>query len=44
MEEALQKRTHDLNERVKELTCLHDISEILIKQSPSLDDLLGKPC
>ena len=40
MEEALQKRTHDLNERVKELTCLHDISEILMKQSVSLDDLL----
>ena len=40
MEESLQKRTHDLNKRVKELACLHDISEILIKQSASLEDLL----
>ncbi len=40
MAEALQKRTHDLNERVKEFACLHDISEILMKQGDSLDDLL----
>lgn len=39
-EAALQTRTRDLHERVKELNCLHDISEILIKQSTSLEDLL----
>ncbi len=38
-EEALQKRTHDLNERVKELCCLYGISHLIEKQDISLEEI-----
>lgn len=39
-EEALQKRTHDLGERVKELNCLYGISELVEKPDISLEELI----
>ncbi len=39
-EEALQQRTHDLSERVKELDCLYGISKLVEKPGASLDEIL----
>ncbi len=39
-EEALQKRTHELGERVKELHCLYGISDIVEKKSASLEEIM----
>ncbi|GEM_PF-630222 len=39
-EEALQQKTLDLGERVKELNCLYGISQLVEKQDMSLDELL----
>ncbi|MEE9609621.1 MAG: sigma 54-interacting transcriptional regulator [Desulfatiglandales bacterium] len=39
-EEVLQKRTHDLGERVKELNCLYGISKILEKPEVSVNEAL----
>jgi len=39
MEELLQKRTHDLGERIKELNCLYGISNLVGKQGNSLEEL-----
>ncbi len=40
--EALQKRTYDLNERVKELNCLYALSKIVEKSSVGLEELFQK--
>jgi len=40
IEEELQKRTHDLGERVKELNCLYGISELVEKERISLEEIL----
>ena len=37
--EALQKRTHDLDKRVKELSCLFTISNLVEKQGVLLEDI-----
>lgn len=39
VEQELQKKTHDLNERVKELNCLYGISRVYDKQDLSLDQI-----
>jgi GAF domain-containing protein/nitrogen-specific signal transduction histidine kinase len=39
-EEALQKRTHDLGERVKELNCLYGISHLVEKHGNSLEKII----
>jgi signal transduction histidine kinase len=39
--EALQKRTHALGERVKELNCLYAISNLVEKQNLSLGEILA---
>ncbi len=39
-EEALQKKTHDLNERVKNLNCLYEISHLREKPGISLEEIL----
>ena len=39
-EQALQKRTHDLGERVKELSCLYNISNLVQKYDLSLKEIL----
>ncbi len=39
-EEALKRRTSDLDKRIKELNCLYSISEILESNIGSLDDIL----
>jgi PAS domain S-box-containing protein len=39
-EEALQKRTHDLNERVKEINCLYSVSYCIDKQYLLLEEKL----
>lgn len=39
-EKALQEKTHELNERVKELNCLYDISSLAQRPDVSLDQLL----
>ena len=39
-EEALQKRTHDLDERVKELNCLYAIASLVEKPGISLEEIL----
>jgi len=39
-EEALKKSTHDLGERVKELSCLYAISSIVAKPGVSLEEVL----
>ncbi len=38
-ERALQKRTYDLNERIKELNCLYGISQLVEKQHISLEEI-----
>ncbi|MEE8390126.1 MAG: PAS domain-containing protein [Anaerolineae bacterium] len=40
VEEALQKRTHELGERVKELNCLYAISNLLEERGVSLESIL----
>jgi PAS domain S-box-containing protein len=40
VEEALQRRTHDLGERVKELNCLYGISKLREKQGISFEEVL----
>ncbi|MBL7208730.1 MAG: PAS domain S-box protein [Dehalococcoidia bacterium] len=40
MEEALQKQTHDLEERLKELNCLYGISNLIEKPGASLEDIV----
>ncbi|MEE9419116.1 MAG: sigma 54-interacting transcriptional regulator, partial [Desulfatiglandaceae bacterium] len=40
LKEALQQRTHDIGERVKELNCLYGISSICEKQDISLKEIL----
>lgn len=42
IEVDLKKRTHDLNERVKELNCLYCISKIVGETDSSLKDMLQK--
>ncbi len=39
-EETLQKRTHDLGDRVKELNCLYSISNLAQKQGTSIEEIL----
>jgi len=39
-EEALRQRTHDLGERVKELSCLYGASALMVGQGGSLDEVL----
>ena len=39
---ALQQRTHDLNERVKEINCLYQISNLFKDPNISLDEILKK--
>lgn len=39
-EEALQKRKHELNERVKELNCLYSISNLIQMPGISLEEIL----
>ncbi len=39
-EAALQKRTHDLIERVKELNCLYKMSDIVEREENSIDAIL----
>ena len=39
-EEALQRRTHDLGERVKELNCLYGISSLIEKPDISLYEII----
>lgn len=38
----LEKRTHELNERVKELNCLYMISGIVEREGTTLDEILQK--
>jgi len=40
VEKVLQKRTHDLGERVKELNCLYSISNLIEQPGISLDEIL----
>ncbi|MFH1740793.1 MAG: response regulator [bacterium] len=42
MEEELQKRTRDLEERVKELRCLYGISKIAETHAISLDEIIQR--
>ncbi|MCF6248149.1 MAG: ATP-binding protein [Desulfobacula sp.] len=37
---SLQKTTHDLGERVKELNCLYEISRLIEKENVTLDEIL----
>ncbi|MBW8011105.1 MAG: PAS domain S-box protein [Chloroflexi bacterium] len=39
-EEALQRHTHDLGERVKELNCLYGISKLIEKEGLSMAEIL----
>ena len=39
-EESLQKKTYDLDERVKELSCLYNISNVIQKHDLSLQEIL----
>ncbi len=39
-EEELQKKTHDLGERIKELNCLYEISHLREKPGISLEEML----
>lgn len=39
LEEAIQKRTHDLGERVKEINCLYSISKLTETLKPSLEEI-----
>jgi PAS domain S-box-containing protein len=38
--EMLQKRTHELGERVKELSCLYNLSKLVVKRGVSIEDIL----
>ncbi|MFH1629200.1 MAG: PAS domain S-box protein, partial [Pseudomonadota bacterium] len=40
MEDALKKKTHDLNERVKELNCLYAISKLVETPDISFDEII----
>ncbi len=40
--EALQKRTHELAKRVKELNCLHSISKLIEKTASCVDEILQR--
>jgi len=40
LQTKVEQRTHELNERVKELGCLHSISRLVAKQKISLEDAL----
>ncbi|MHA1986750.1 MAG: sensor histidine kinase [Promethearchaeota archaeon] len=40
--EAIRKREYDLNERVKELTCLYNISKLLEQSDISIEEVLEK--
>ncbi len=40
MEEALQKHTRDLGERVKELNCLYEIAQLVEKPEISLEEII----
>ena len=42
LEEALNQRTHDLGERVKELSCLFGINEIARKEGVTIEEILKK--
>lgn len=42
VESALEKRTNELNERVKELECLHSITYYISKPRNALDETLDK--
>ena len=42
LEEELRKRTHELEERVKELNCLYAISRLLGEKDISLDEILQR--
>jgi PAS domain S-box-containing protein len=39
-EKELEKRTNDLNERVKELNCLYGISQLVEKRGISLEEII----
>ena len=39
-EEALQQRTYDLGERVKEINCLYGVSELAVEPDKPLDEIL----
>ncbi len=41
-EEALRQRTHDLGKRVKELSCLYEIDEIIRKEGLTVEAVLEK--
>ena len=41
-EEALQKQTYDLNERMKEQDCLYRISDVVREESISMSEMLQK--
>ncbi|MBP2145209.1 PAS domain S-box-containing protein [Methanofollis sp. W23] len=41
-EEALKRRTHDLNERVKELRCLYAISNILVDPGATVEEVMHR--
>ena len=41
-EEALRQRTHDLGKRVKELSCLYEIDEIIRKEGLTVEEVLKK--
>jgi hypothetical protein len=40
--DATKRRTRELNERVKEIRCLYDMSHIMDERTRSLDDQLGR--
>jgi len=40
VEKTLQKKTHDLGERVKELNCLYGIANLVEQQDVSLEEIL----
>ncbi|MEW6203615.1 MAG: ATP-binding protein [bacterium] len=42
VEEALRVRTHELGERVKELRCLYAISNLVVRQDISLEEVLQR--
>jgi len=41
-EEVMRKQTHDLGERVKELNCLHGISDLVEKPDTSLEEIFQR--
>lgn len=41
-EEVLKRRTHDLNERIKELRCLYAISNILVDPVATVDEVMHR--